>query len=241
MIEVRWIPPFSLPATYTKANIERSLAEQFGYSHLTQVDTFKTDGTPTVSFLDQTGDRMHFYVIRFVNPDTKEEYPDFSLGIFPFSPREKRLLSQVVGWIPDIFKPDLDDMQIGTAFRFSINQFNVHAPETAFSIDSFPNNYEQYLVMGTQINLALLKFLKISIRDFSYSDVGFALTIDRGAKINQAIQDLGKMWSDSIAMAKFNFVSAGIGLGTVPLPIGFGGQLNRGLLNVLDIFNMMGR
>jgi len=241
MIDVRWLPPTSLPATYVKTRIERSSSEQTGYQEVASIDTFNPDGTVVTKYTDMSGMVGYFYVVRFFTQDFKDEYQDFSLGIFPFSPRERRLLSQVVGWIPDSFKPDLDDAQVGTAFRFALNQFNIHPPETAFTINTFPYNYEQFLVMGTQINLALLKFLKIGIRDYSYADMGFSLTLDRGAKINQAIQELNNVWIATISQAKWNFISSGVGIGTVPLPIGVGGQLSKGLLNVLDIFNMMGR
>ena len=140
-----------------------------------------------------------------------------------------------------MLKPDLNDFDVITALRWAVNDFNVANPETDFTIDGFPPNYEQFIITGAELWILHQKFLKVAIRDFLYSDMGLSLTVDRGAKIKDAQQDLMASYNSLIAQAKFNFISQGVGLGTVPLPISVGGSLNRGVLNILDIFNSMGR
>jgi hypothetical protein len=149
----------------------------------------------------------------------------------------------VQGWIPEVFKPDLTEADLATSLQLAVHAFNVFPPETRLSImdGTFPAEYEQFLVIGTMFNISLLKYLKLSIRDFSYSDMGFQLTIDRGTKISKAMEDFSKWYFETVAKAKFSFLKPGIGLGTVPLPISLGGGLNRGIMNVLDIFNAVGR
>lgn len=240
MIEVRWSPIPDLPSTFTKTRIERSGSEQGQYTRITEFDSLDSGGQTITQWVDPNGTRSLYYIIRFYDP-TADQETDFVLGYFPLTPREKRLLDYVRGWIPDILIPEISDESINLAFRFAINSFNIYPPETNFSIDSFPKNYEQFLVHGAQVNLAMLKFLKIGIRDFGYNDMGFSLNIDRGTKIAKAADDIGKLYYQTIAMAKWNFISQGIGLGSLPLPVSVGASLNRGLLNVLDIMNQLSR
>jgi hypothetical protein len=239
MIEVRWAPIPDLPASFTKTRIERGGGEQGPYQRIAEIDSIQNGQTVT-QFIDPTGSRSGFYIIRFYDPPANQE-TDFVLGFFPLTPREKRLIGYVTEWIPDVIKPDLSEETIHLAFRLSIKSFNVHPPETNFTIDSFPSNYEQYLIAGAQVNLAMLKYLKFGIRDFSYGDMGFSLNIDRGAKIAKAAEDIGRIYSETVAMAKWNFISQGVGLGSLPLPISVGASLNRGLLNVLDVMTQLSR
>ena len=240
MIEIRWVPTPDLPAAFTKTRIERSSGgEQGPYQVIAEIDSIQNGSTVT-QFVDFNGDRNRFYIVRFYDPVAKQA-TDFVLGYFPLTPREKRLVDYVMDWVPEILKPDLSEESISLSFRMAINSFNVHPPETNFTIDNFPANYEQYLIMGAQINLAMLKFLKLGIRDFSYGDMGFSLNIDRGTKIAKAAEDIGKTYFQTIAMVKWNFISQGVGLGSIPLPVSVGASLNRGMLNVLDIMTQLSR
>jgi hypothetical protein len=95
--------------------------------------------------------------------------------------------------------------------------------------------------MNAQITVCMLKYLGIGIRDFSYSDMGLSLNIDRGEKIRNAMKDIMDFYNKIFELAKMNFMSQGVGVGTLQLPISIGGNLNRGLLNILDIFQSLGR
>lgn len=240
MIEVRWTPIPDLPSSFSKTRIERSGSEQAGYVRAVEFDSVNASGQTITQWVDATGTRSLFYIVRFYDPTANQE-TDFVLGFFPLTPREKRLLDYVRGWIPDILIPEISDESINLSFRFAVNSFNIHPPETNFTIDNFPKNYEQFLVSGAQVNLAMLKFLKIGVRDFGYNDMGFSLNIDRGTKIAKAAEDIGKIYYQTISLAKWNFISQGIGLGSIPLPVSVGASLNRGLLNVLDIMNQLSR
>lgn len=240
MIEVRWNLPATLDTSYTKTRIEKASHEQGPYSHIAEIDLFDANGLPVNQFVDPNGNRSSWYIIRFFAPSTNRQ-TEFLVAYFPLTPREKRLVNYVEQWLPDIIIPDLTDDALSLAFRFAMNSFNIHPPETTFNIDNFPRNYEQFLVFGAQVNLAMLKYLRIGIRDFSYSDMGFSLNLDRGSKIAKAAEDIGKLWEGSISLAKWNFIPQGIGLGSMPLPVSVGASLNRGLLNVLDIMNQLSR
>jgi len=240
-VSVQWAVPSGLTPNFSKTIIFRSQQEQLGYEKLAAIDTFNTDGSPNTIFLDVTGTNNNYYVIRFF--DNNVEFNDFTLGFHSLSPREKRLILYIKSWIPEILKPDLTDFDIAFSLRLAINDFVIHPPETPefADIDSFPATYEQFLIVGTQVKLAQLKYLKLGIRDFSYSDMGFSLNVQRGEKIAKAIEDLNRQWINTIDKAKWNFISQGLGLGTIPLPISIGGSISRGVLNVLDLFTAMGR
>jgi hypothetical protein len=238
--EVRWILPQGLTANYSKLIVSRSNSENGPYVAAHQMDTVQ-NGIAITSWFDPAGQRNLFYIIDFLDPVTTQKFSDYALGFFPLTPKEKRLVQYITGWIPDIFKKDITEFDISLALKLALNHFNIYPPETNFNLASFPRSYEQYLIMGAQINLALLKYLKVSIRDFSYSDMGFSINIDRGTKIGKAAEDLNNIYNGTIERAKWNFIHQGLGMGSIPLNISIGGSLNRGLLNVLDIMNMQGR
>lgn len=240
-VEVRWVHPSDLTSNYDKSKITRAGNEDGPYAVLTEIETFDSNGNANLTFVDQTGTLQNFYVIRYRDSTTGLEFSDFSLGYFPFTPKEKRIVSFIGGWVPEVFKPDITDFDIRFSLNLALNDFNVYPPATSFTLGSFPTSYEQFLVAGTQIHIMRQKFLKVAIRDYTGSDSGLTLAIDRGAKIKTAEDQLMVDYRAVISMAKWNFQCQGVGLGTVPLPVSVGTSLNRGLLNVLDIFNAMGR
>jgi hypothetical protein len=237
---VRWIHPVGLTADYSETKVFKSGAIQGPYNHLRNMKSFDENSVPITQFEDPTGRREYWYVIRFYTEGGRE-FDDYMIGFFPPTPREKLIIGYVVGWVPEMLKPDLSDFDVQYALKLALNDFNVHPPETSFTISTFPENYEQYLVVGAEINIMYQKFLKVAIRDFTYSDSGLSLGIDRGAKIKQAEDDLKASYFTLLEKAKWNFTPAGVGIGTVPLPIGIGASINRGVMSILDIFNLMGR
>ena len=241
MREVRWDIPEGLDTSiYSKTRILRSGSEQFGHVVIAEEDTLNEDNEPVTIFMDPTGEVYQFYILRFYDPVKDREYLDFMLGYSPMSPKERRLINYVMGWVPDIIKPDMSEGDYATSLKLAMNAFNVQSPSTNFTFDSFPGNYEQFLIQGTMMNIEMLKYLKLAIRDFSYVDMGLTLTLDRGSKMHQALEDIDARYKDRMAMAKLNFTHQGLGLGTVPLPISMGGKIGNSL-NMLDLFNAMGR
>jgi hypothetical protein len=240
MIEVRWLTPATLTANYTQTIISRSRSENGVYEVRHRFDTTQNGFTVT-SWVDPDGGRNYFYTIKYFDPATQLEFYDYALGFFPLLPREKRLVSYIISWLPDMYQKEITDFDINIALRLSLNHFNIYPPETNFTMSSFPANYEQYLITGAQINLAFLKYLKISIRDFGYSDMGFSINIDRGTKIGKVAGELEAIYNATIERAKWNFINQGLGLGSVPLPVGIGANLNRSQMNVLDLMTAQSR
>jgi len=239
--EVQWVPPCTLGPEYTKSRILRSNQENGDYRLVGEIDGIVNNSAIT-KFVDPTGDRRnHFYIVRFVDPATLAEMNDYVLGFFPPTPREKRLRNWIVDFLPLVMKEEITDENIVQAIRYSIYLYNNIPAFTCFTVDTLPLCDEPFIILGAQVWLLYLKYLNLSIRDFSYSDMGLSLNIDRGAKMKQAIDDLNKQYLEYVRPAKWKYTPQGVGLGTVPLPISLGGNLNRGLLNVLDLLNSFGR
>jgi hypothetical protein len=243
MTEIRWRVPDEIDTSkYTRTRILRSPYEQACYETVDEIETRVGDEL-VQRYEDAEGNDRHFYVIRFFDPDKKVLYQDFLLGYHLPSVRERRLVeTQILGWIPDVLRDtDLNEAEILSCLQMSLGFFNTYPPETNFSFNSFPKNYEPFLVHMARINILILKYPKLAIRDFAYSDMGLTLNVERGPKFVQSIQDLDKMYKDYLGLAKWNFTAAPIGLGSTPMPISFGGQISRGAMNMLDIMTALGK
>lgn len=239
-VRIQWFFPDLLPPNFSKQRLLRATSENGSYTLVKEFDIF-SNGVPVPNFEDINGNRNQFYQVRFFDPVAKVEFDDFVLGFFQPTPREKRFRLWIDEWLPEVFRPGLSDFHIGQAVRYSLNQYNLVPAFTNFSIDSLPEFDEQFIILGTKVWLIYLRYLNLSIRDFSYSDMGLSLNIDRGSKMKQAVDDLNKMYMDYIKPAKWRFTPQGIGLGSVYLPISLGAQISRNALSVLDIFSSIGR
>jgi hypothetical protein len=68
------------------------------------------------------------------------------------------------------------------------------------------------------------------------------MDIDRGAKMKDAMAEISKVYTQYLPLVKLDFAwDSPMGIGTVSLPISMGGNVSKGLLNVLDIFTATGR
>ena len=240
-IEVRWNLPTDLNTTlYDKTRVYRCTTEQGEYELAQEINTVES-GSAVYRWVDPTGSRSNYYYVKYFATSTSEESPNFLVAYFPLTPREVRMYQLISGWFPDIFKGDISEVEFGYCLRMSLNMFNVHPPMTNFDFDSFPANYEQMLLWGCIVTICMMKYLKLSIRDFSYSDMGFSLNIDRGAKIKQAMEDINKLYLQTISMDKWAFLKPGLGIGTIQMPWSFGGQMPRGMMNMLDVFTSLGK
>jgi hypothetical protein len=240
-IKIIWKTPeaVQLDDNFKRARIFKSNSEQVGYQQITEIDIKDQNGNVVNSYDDPQGARFQFYIVRFYDSFNNAE-SDFVLTRFETTPKERRLVEFIQGWIPPNFEIT-DEHDILVSLNFALNNFNITPPLTAFDIDSFPADYESLLIMGTLIVVCTWKYLRVAIRDFSYTDNGLSLNIDRGAKINTTLQDMYTRYNELLKKAKLNFMRMGVGVGTLQLPLGSGGNIGRGALNILDIFSSLGR
>jgi hypothetical protein len=136
----------------------------------------------------------------------------------------------------------LNESDYLAGLHLAIGMFNSYPPETYFRLDNFPKSHEYFLVGLATLTTLASRFLTLSIRDWNYSEPGgVVMQIDRGAKINQALQIITQIYTANIGLVKLDFAGdyAGMGLGTISLPLGYGSTISRGSLNILDIFSMI--
>ena len=187
-----------------------------------------------------TSKDSYYYLVRYYDTTNSLESKYYLTWKSP-TPKETRLIQFVRGFVTPWVSQFLTDDDIRGGIILAMNYINLQPPQTSFTLDSFPTLYEPLLYMGAGIFTLLFKYLNIAITDFNYSDNGLSLNVDRGAKVKQAIDQLLAMYNQMLSLSKLEFSWGGSSVGTVQLPIGLGGNIQRGIMNVLDIFTSVGR
>lgn len=199
--------------------------------------TSYTDGSLT--------SRGAYYLVTFVSTTSAFESNYNTTYYYPY-PRELRLIEAVKRAMPEVIGRcgvGLTDSDYMVGLNLALGIFNTYPPETYFTLVDFPKQHEYFLIGLAQLTTLASRYLSISIRDWNYSEPGgVVMQVDRGAKINQALQIIGNIYTQYLPLVKLDFASdLPTGVGTIQLPLSMGGVMNRGLLNVLDIFTAVGR
>lgn len=248
MTTIQWTVPAGLVGTsnYDKIRIFRSSQEQTGYVQIAEI----ASGAPTfvLSYDDVSADngRDKYYLMKYYDSTALQE-TKYYLCIFELTPREMRLVAMLRNMLGSIVTTDpvtlqqLTDEELSAGITLGIQYFNVYPPITSFTIDNFPKDYEVLLLYGAQIMTLLNKYIGLAITDFNYNDNGLSLNLDRGQKVNQAIQQSTAWYNQLVTLGKLEFAYTGEGLGTLQLPVSVGGNIARGVSNLLDIFQSAGR
>jgi len=247
-VKIIWTIPseYAADITWDKIRIYRSDTEQSGYVLLDTINSNTPNYVTEYTDVSAGADRSKYYLIRLYKTATNTE-SKFFLTLFELTPRELRLVNQLRDMLGTVVTTDpttltsMSDEALASGIKLALGYFNAYPPPTTFTIDNFPYDYEMLLLYAAQIMTLLNKYLGLSITDFNYNDNGLSLNLDRGAKVNQAIQNSTAWLNSLFALAKLEFAPMGMGVGTLQLPISMGGQLSRGISNILDIFASAGR
>ena len=237
-----------------QVRIWRSLtSENAGYTLLDTVST--SPGADIVKqYTDETPDlqvRGAYYLVTFAvgasgpTADPLFESSYNTTYYYPL-PRELRLIENIRRSMPAVIANcgvGLNNSDYMVGLRLALGIFNTYPPQTYFGFSNFPASHEYFLIGIAQLTTLASRFLTLSIRDWAYSEPGgVVMTIDRGAKINQALQIIGNVYTQYLPLVKLDFSDdLPTGVGTIQLPLGMGGVVSRGLLNCLDIFTATGR
>lgn len=204
----------------------------------------KSNGVWTTTWTDPTIDitakDSYYYIVKYVYTDKSHE-SKFYLTIKSLTPKEQRLIHHLKNWLSPWMTNCLSDDDLRAGFLFAIQSLNVITPVTYFNIESLPANLESVALVGAAIFALMYKYLGIAFTDVSYSDSGVSMTIDRGGKIQNAIDKATTYYNSLINQAKYQFMPTGAGIGTIPMTISLGGRMSGSLLNVLNVFNAIGR
>ena len=241
-VTVNWTVPKEIAsrADIDKVNIFRSGSENDGYIKIDDVPY--SQANPTTSFFDSYGAREAFYLVTFAGTMTQYE-SCYHITFFRPNPREARLIEQIKRATPTIIQETMTDEDYLNGLNLAVQIFNAYPPQTYFTLSGFPPNAEFFLIGLAQLTALTSRFLPLSIRDWRYAEPGgIVMDIDRGAKINAALEIITKTYTQYLPLVKLDYSSEfSMGLGTIQLPISMGGTVSRGLLNCLDIFTATGR
>ena len=88
----------------------------------------------------------------------------------------------------------------------------------------------------------MVHYLGIAFTDVSYTDAGVSITIDRGQKIQNAIDKATAYYDKLIDVAKLHYLNAGCSIGSIPRNLSLGGRLSGNILGAIsNLFNAIGR
>lgn len=250
---IQWAIPLPVQGSsnYNQTLVYRSSVETDPFVLIDTVASGITNCPPALitSYVDNSAynGRNQFYGVRFF--DSVNNIQSQFITAYPeMTPKETRLVTTLRSMIGQTLATDpnsqipLTDQDLLAGINLALGAFNMYPPVTCFTIDTFPCcGYETMLLYMAQLFTFLNKYLGIAINDYSYSDNGLSLNIDRGARVNAAIQNAQKLVDQFLAIVKLEFAFQGESVGTMQLPVGIGGVLSRGVSNILDVFNSMGR
>lgn len=240
--EIKWTIPADISSRtdidYVK--VWRSSAENGNYTEIDRVPY--VNASPTTSYTDATGGRNYFYLVTFFASAIPYE-SSWHVTFFQPLPSEVKLIEQVKRAMPAIIQKQMTDDDYLAGLALAVSIFNTYPPETYFTLSNFPKTHYAYLIGLAQLTALTSRFLPLSIRDWRYSEPGgVVMDIDRGAKMKDAMEIIAKVYTQYLPLIKMDFAwDSPMGVGTVQLPISMGGNVSRGLLNVLDIFTATGR
>lgn len=243
IVEIEWNPKPGIleegQETWDKVNIYRSPVENENYEIIDTINSVDSnDNTKWItSYVDESDDatKSKFYLVRYYDSDNDIE-SDWIMTLFTLSPREQRLINEIKKGLDRFSLKELTDEDLRSGLLLGLQYFNMQQPITRYTINNFPKEYEMFLVLGGQYTTILRKYLDVAVRDFTSSDSGISLNINRGEKMQKAIDRAMEAYNDVIASAKVDLAAfRGSGLGTMQLPLG-GYNLGRNVMNLLNVF-----
>lgn len=254
-INIAWSLPKVIKddSDYTRTKIYKGNDENNidSFVEITEIDRQDSFGNEILTFVDTNpaSSRSNFYFVRYYNV-VNVKLSRINNCIFELSPKEQRLVDSLKQMLDPIitskFNEDgsfevLTDTDLMLGINLAMSWFNSYSPVTNFTLSYFPANNEAILLYLAQVSTLLNKYVGLSLRDFSYGDNGITLNQNFSPAIQQAISQTMVLVNSLLALVKMEYVSDGVGLGTLQLPIGMGGQISKGISNILNVFNMSGR
>lgn len=235
---IEWkIPKFILKSEdWDKVFIYRSFNENDEYDNIDEIDS-KINDKYINSYTDMSSNasRRAFYLVKYHNTIANET-SKWLTTLFDLTPKEARLVEQIRSRIDDFTKLKLSDYDVRNGLMLGLYQFNVKSPMTDFTLETLPKHLEFLIIIVGTWQTILSKYLDVAVRDYSSSDSGLSLSIDRGTKLQNAINSNMEIYNTLITQVKLNFAYMGGGVGSVSLPVGLGHNLGRNIMQVLNIF-----
>ena len=249
-LQVNWAIPAGVvggtgPGQYDTVNIYKSSSEGMNYTLVQSLPVNPVSLVFPTSWPDPsqriTSKSGIFYMVGFSNSVTGDYTSSNYLTYKSLSPREQRMVLQLRDSLSRFITNRLADEEIRQYLEQGIQSFNIYSPTTSFDIFSLPPREEPLVILSALIMGVMQNMLGIGFTDISYSDQGFSLTASRMDKMTATLDKILTRYNELLSIAKLDYAEGGAGVGTVMLPIGMGGNLNRGIMNVFDLLSAVGR
>ncbi len=219
-VTVRWEIPSSLglqTGTSYTVNIYKSILGEDGEYSIIASPSLTI---ATTSYADASGLAEYFYYVKYVVSGTES---DIVIAWVEETVKETRLLGEIRRTLPQdisIFSSSgLTNRDIKVSLNNALQAVNMISPITSYSISTMPLYYEPVVKLGALIFVYFSTYLQIAIKDFTYGEGGISLNVDRGSKINTAIQNVLKVYNDMLKWVKMNDYPDAIGLGSYAIAI----------------------
>ncbi len=134
--------------------------------------------------------------------------------------REQEMLGLVRQVVPKSFIKGCEngfdqDIRLLGMVALALQDFNTYAPCTNFTLNNFPKDKLNLLILGTSMYLDLFTQMRFTLIDISYSDGGLSVNLDRVGKININLTAMEKTWLRIVDQCKkCMLISFSAGLGT---------------------------
>lgn len=237
-VTVQWAIPTGVTSTlYDTVNIYRSSVESNDYQLLTSL-SFLDGSVPRTSYVDTTltittKDSWN-YMVLFSHSTSGAQSSSF-LAFKALTPREQRLVFQLRESLSRFITNRLTDEEIRLYLVQGLGAFNVYSPATEFNLFDLDANMEPLVLLSAQIIGVAHNLLGIGMTDITYNDNGIQVTTNRLDKMTQTFDKVSKAYNELLAVAKLEYATGPVGVGTVQIPIGFAGKIGN-VLQALDMF-----
>lgn len=104
--------------------------------------------------------------------------------------REQQVLALAKAIMPARFIENVSDEVLLVYINMVLTEFNWWAPRTNFTIENMPASLLNFLALGCQVYGVMFLSGGYALNDFSYSDGGLSLTIDRQGNLDKYQQKL---------------------------------------------------
>jgi hypothetical protein len=140
--------------------------------------------------------------------------PDTSL-----TKRNYEILDKIYTVMPKPFydveaNKDIRDKKMLAYAQLVIDDFNYYPPLTCYTLLDWPPALDTILVLGCQMYTTLFMMMKWTMNDFSYTDNGLSLSLDRVTKLGTAQEKFVELYKEKIKQIKHN-----LPIGTVVLGV----------------------
>lgn len=117
-----------------------------------------------------------------------------------------KLIEDTKALLPAPFYYNVPDEKIGLYLEMVIGDFNLFPPETYYTIETLPRNYEPLVKFGACLFAQLFWQMGASLQDFTFSDQGVSFTVDQTAKLEAPIRNFLERYKNMVLSAKRNEV-----------------------------------